>query len=161
MRIIACFLLFASLSFSIGFFERKEDPARLEVKIIERILTDLIRKERVNVVLLGEGKEEAEEKIRRFSDKLRLVRECGEADVLLLTGRVRLEGECRIKPAFSLDRRLLMRWENCIGAFYWKKGRPNIIFLRERLKKLRIDLPSEYDRFIESLRGYLLRRAGS
>jgi len=157
MRVIIFLLLLASLGFSIGLFERREDPAQLEVRIIEKILTDMAGKERVRVVLLGEGKEETERKIRRFSDKLRLVKRCGEADVLLLTGRVRIKGECRTKPAFSLDRRLLMKWENCVGAFYWKKGRPNIIFLKERLRKLRIDLPSEYNRFIESLRGSLFK----
>lgn len=155
MRVLVFFFLAVSLSFSIGLFERNEDPAKLEIQIIEKILTDMMGREDVRVVLLGRGSEGAEEKIYKYSKRLIIVRNCAEADVLLLTGAVELEGECRVKPAFSLDRKSLKNLDNCVGAFYWKKGRPNIIFLRERLIRLKINLPSEYNRFIESFRGIL------
>lgn len=39
--------------------------------------------------------------------------------------------------------------DQVIGAFYWQKGRPNLIFLRERLKKYNIKLSSEFENYIE------------
>lgn len=51
---------------------------------------------------------------------------------------------------FVTDFRLLEKMQNiAIGGFFWQKGRPNILFLRQNLQKSSITLPESMQEFIE------------
>ncbi len=53
---------------------------------------------------------------------------------------------------FATSYKLLKQYPQIIGAFYWKKGRSQLLFVKERLKKRNIKLPQEYQKFVvESL----------
>jgi len=54
------------------------------------------------------------------------------------------------KIIFVTNYKLLKDINNSVGAFYWKKGRPNIIFIKERLDKNGIKIPFEYKNYIEN-----------
>jgi hypothetical protein len=58
--------------------------------------------------------------------------------------------KCKNVPIVALDYSLLKKDKNALGAFYWQKGRPNITFIANRLKKKGIKLPKEYERYIEN-----------
>lgn len=50
---------------------------------------------------------------------------------------------------FTTDIDLFYNDERVIGAFYWQKGRPNLIFLRERLEAYELPISSELQDYIE------------
>ncbi|RLJ70864.1 hypothetical protein BCF55_1149 [Hydrogenivirga caldilitoris] len=129
---------------------RSANPEELEVKILEKLFKDMLQRKEVNVLVLGDRKESYERNIREYSDKLRTVESCKEANILLIAGDTKsIPEECLNKPIFSTKKENINLFKNCLGAFYWKKGRPNIILIKERLEERGIRLPSEYERFIE------------
>jgi len=50
---------------------------------------------------------------------------------------------------FTTDIDLFYEDERVIGAFYWQKGRPNLIFLRKRLEAYKLPVSSELRDYIE------------
>ncbi len=50
---------------------------------------------------------------------------------------------------FSTDIDLFYEDKRVIGAFYWQKGRPNLIFLRERLEAYNLPISSKLKDYIE------------
>lgn len=43
----------------------------------------------------------------------------------------------------------LLKNKKFIGAFFWSKSRPNIVFIKDRLVENSIELPEIYNKFIE------------
>ncbi len=74
---------------------------------------------------------------------------CKDASILLLYSNTSIDNKCKNKIIFVLDYALLHKYRNAVGAFYWKKGRPNIVFIRPRLEKHKIKLNKSYDKYIE------------
>jgi len=85
--------------------------------------------------------------------KMRIVSSCETADVLFTENVGALMERCRIRPGqlvFSLSYRdYLAHKERTIGAFFWQKGRPNIILNGEELEKERIEIPKRYEKYVE------------
>lgn len=52
------------------------------------------------------------------------------------------------KILFSTNYRGFKNHIECVGAFYWFKGRPQIVFLRDRLKKQNIKLKPFLQKYI-------------
>ena len=157
-------LLAILISFSIalahfwGDIHRSKD--RAEAKLLQRIFSDLTGKETVKVFVIGSEAERYKEIFKHLTRKIKVTEGCPSADLIFLAGYI--EGEppkdCRGIPIFSNRRSCLFKWKGCVGSLYWKKGRPNLVFIKERLDLYRIDLPPEYEKFIESERTMLFRR---
>jgi len=151
------FLMLVLLGFAFGFGEviirNFSDEKELEVRILEKIFTDITGKKKVRVVILGSKRDYFSRNISAYSERLKESKSCRKADIVFLAGvyRGKLPKGCGGKILFSSRKKDIFLRENCVGAFFWKKGRPNILFIRERLRKKRIKLPPEYNRFIESL----------
>ncbi|TET87759.1 MAG: hypothetical protein E3J96_04780 [Sulfurovum sp.] len=81
-----------------------------------------------------------------------------ESDIVLITDgstlhsvlrRNRVENNTNKKPIlFVTDYRFLERSTDIVGAFYWRKGRSQLLFIKNRLDKYGIVLPSEYKDFL-------------
>lgn len=71
-----------------------------------------------------------------------------DADFLLLESEVptELKGDAVL---FSTSLDLFTHDDRIVGAFFWQKGRPNLIFLRSRLEQHNLTLSSDFDTFIE------------
>ena len=54
---------------------------------------------------------------------------------------------CEDKPFFTSKYKTLKENKNAIGAFYWKKGRPNIIFVKSRLEYFELQLPQKFKKY--------------
>lgn len=78
-----------------------------------------------------------------------LVPTCAEADVIITTTMRTLPPECQSKIIFADSYRLLRSSPKIVGAFFWSKGRPNIVFYRKRLQEHNIMLGDQYHRYIE------------
>ena len=153
MKVFALLLSFNVLVHAVLLEERFEEERELEIRIIEKVLRDLLNKKEVSLYVLGSKREEFLRNIEEFSEHLKPVKDCRKGEILFIAGIYRKEipPECREKIIFGSRREYIYRYSNSIGSFYWRKGRPNLTIIRERLKKWKMDLPKEYDQFIESL----------
>jgi len=82
-------------------------------------------------------------------EQLNTTKHCEDASILLLYSDTPIDSKCKNKVIFVLDYALLHKNTNAVGAFYWKKGRPNIVFIRPRLEQYKLKLSKSYDKYIE------------
>lgn len=84
---------------------------------------------------------------------MRLVRNCLLADVVFVKTPEIFFQDCdntKEKLIFVLSYRDYMRYKDkLIGAFFWQKGRPNIILNEKILKARHISLPKRYEKYVE------------
>ena len=70
-----------------------------------------------------------------------------QADILYITKRRDIKSD---KMKFLTSYKLLKHYKkSALGGFYWKKGRPNILFIKKNLHKYNIKLPTSMSKYIE------------
>jgi len=75
------------------------------------------------------------------------VKDAKDADLLILKHSLSLKG---IKAkVFVLNYNLLNEMPQSFGAFFWKKGRPNIVFIAPRVKREHLKLSKELQEYEE------------
>ena len=78
---------------------------------------------------------------------VKTVKNIKNADILIVKKDRKLPKK---KLIFAINYLIFKYYKkNAIGGFYWKKGRPNILFLRQNLSKHHIRLPAKFDEFVE------------
>lgn len=97
-------------------------------------------------------------KVFAFSKRIILSKEPQMVDIVLVTGKNMLMDvmeECDVheeattRPIiFVTDYRLLKESKDIVGAFYWRKGRSQLLFIKNRLDAKGITLPSEYQEYM-------------
>lgn len=125
-----------------------EKGARLEQKIFNRILRGVTRHhEPYRVYFYGKTPPAG----LRENPKIHLSHTPESAEVIII-GSTRFSRSLAAikKPALTLDYDLLRRYPYAVGAYFWQKGRPNIVMIRSRLEKVGIVLPPDFDRFIDN-----------
>lgn len=93
-----------------------------------------------------------------YSKRIFLTSEIEESDIALITNeralkrilyRFRVNTNVRKKPIlFVTDYHFLKESDDIVGAFYWRKGRSQLLFIKKRLKEHDITLPREYQSFM-------------
>ena len=93
-----------------------------------------------------------------YAKNMLLTNTVKSADVILVTDARMLERVLKQKASvshtdkkmilFATSYRLLKASKEVVGAFYWKKGRTQLLFVKDRLKAHGIVLSDEYKRFI-------------
>lgn len=128
-KILLSIFLFVSVSFSTS----------SESKIIGLIFHSLFNSK---TILIYTNSKEKKEIITEagflYTDS------CKEATIAYLSDYSK---ECKNKPFFTDNYNSFKENPNAIGAFYWKKGRPNILFLEPRLKSFNLKLPYELKKY--------------
>jgi hypothetical protein len=82
--------------------------------------------------------------------QVRLVNNPKDADLLLLYKAIDIDIKNIYGVIFATTYHLLKDYKDvAIGGFYWQKGRPNILFLKQNLKKEKISLPQNIQKYIE------------
>ena len=94
----------------------------------------------------------------RYANKIVIVKKMQDSDVILLTNKTMLEKvlsqrntnltKAKRPLLFATDYHLLKASKEVIGAFYWKKGRSQLLFVKMRLDAHGITLSKEYQRYI-------------
>jgi len=142
LKSAALLLILFTLSFA-------GSPDSIKAKIIGKVATSLLD---VSVVFIYTD-DPAYEKIFEEEENLIETSSCSDADMVLSS---RLEEYRSICPPTSQRLYFATSYEDylknrdaAVGAFFWQKGRPNLILNEKRLKELKIRLPSEFDNYIE------------
>jgi hypothetical protein len=87
------------------------------------------------------------------SASMRVVSTVEEADIVMISSEKVLNIVMTHKlndhtVLLSTQYRYLKRFNHIIGAFYWKKSRFQLLFLKNRLDAQNIKLPTEYKKYI-------------
>jgi hypothetical protein len=138
MNALKVFMILLLLMTTTAFSQ--QNPEYIEVKLLEKVLSDMFDTQKIYVCVYGSDKSE---KIKKYSNKI-VITDCQDAQIIL-TDRYIPEN---FKPVFALNDEVLRVIKNAIGGLYWKKGRPQLIFLEDRLNRFNIKLPPEYKGFM-------------
>jgi len=111
--------------------------------IFNLIVKEITKKENSSVYL-----HKGIESIEKYPGNLKIVTECKDADIIILSTTRDIPKECNKKLLFG-SRYSHLKNPNVIGAFFWQKGRPNILFYQKRLNTHHIKLDSSFNRYIE------------
>ena len=114
-----------------------------ELELYETILPNIFQKK----VLAYSDKKTA--KILKGSKVITLTKNCHLSDVLVGKSFNHLPINCQSKPIFSTSHRSFKYINNSIGAFYWRKGRPQIKFRVDNIKKFNLYLSKGLMEFAE------------
>lgn len=78
-----------------------------------------------------------------------LVGQCSHADIIYGSHFETLPQSCQSLPRFSTDYDAFQKDDHVIGSFYWRKGRPQLRFDKERCDRFEIFLPEELVRYVQ------------
>ena len=123
------------------------------LKVYNKIFTSIFpQKDVINIYVLNQQYID----LFKNSHKFKIVYNIKKASVAIVTSQKELEEIQKIKTKnsiiiFATQEKLLFDNKLTIGAFYWKKGRSQLLFVKDRLDKYHIKLPNEYDKFIIEL----------
>ena len=96
-------------------------------------------------------------KVFTTSKRIFLAKKPEESDIILITNRSTLQNilmrrkvnNSAQKPIlFVTDYHFLKDSEDVVGAFYWRKGRSQLLFIKKRLEQQGIQLPKAYQNFM-------------
>ena len=79
-----------------------------------------------------------------------LVDSCEEADFVVLNDETINDPMCKERPAFVTKYQLLDEYDNAVGALFWTKGRPQLLFVLSRLNSYSVTLPDTFGHYITS-----------
>lgn len=114
-------------------------------KIMNKISYILIKKNVIKVFA-------TEEKVRQAihnSNTMKSINDCHNADLIISNKQSDIPFTCKEKMVFYTKYKAFKKDTHAVGAFFWQKGRPNIMFRKNILSKYHITLPSEFHKYIE------------
>lgn len=81
----------------------------------------------------------------RKSGFLIVTDDCAAATLIVVAHKKNIQDDedCKNKPVFVLNYELLKDIPKSFGAFFWKKGRPNIVIIEPRTQLQNIRISSE------------------
>jgi hypothetical protein len=150
MKILVILLTLFSFVFSdqqVFIFDNYDKEVELEAKIISKISNEILKK-RAKLYIPNISKIEKE----IYSNYFELTKSCKNADFVF--DKNGLQGsDCGVgkKVYFTNNYKKLISDGNYIGAFFWNKSRPNIVFAKQRLERNGLLLSYEYDKYIEDI----------
>ncbi|WP_457745752.1 hypothetical protein [Sulfurimonas sp.] len=87
--------------------------------------------------------------LQNHPKKLQLLTSCNEADIVIVSNLKDIPQECAGKILFGTRYKHLKN-SRVVGAFFWQKGRPNILFYKSRLQHYGIKLSEKFQKYIEN-----------
>ena len=116
-----------------------------ELKLYEKILPSIFLQMPIKIYTDKDTK-----KLLVNSDKFDILTTCTDA-VVVIVGKnfENISQECTNKPIFATSYRGFKNYQNSFGAFYWRKGRPQIRFKNDTLNRYNLDLPYYLKKYIK------------
>jgi len=88
----------------------------------------------------------------QYSSKIYLVNNIKSADIILITNNSNIDYILKEKHKksilFTTNYHILKNINYIVGAFYWRKGRSQLLFIKNRLENCNIHLPSKYQDYM-------------
>ena len=114
-----------------------------EIKIHDTIAKALFYKDNISVYV---NDNELKNNIEQYSNVMISTTE-ENAQYIILSKKQNIFNTKAL--LFVTSYKLLKYYKNAIGAFYWKKGRPTIIFIKDRVERLGKIIPKSFYKFYE------------
>ena len=111
-----------------------------EIKLYETIFTKLFNKPVIYLFVDKNKKEFKNSKV------LKIVNNCKKADLVLLYDINNLK--CKDKPLFVTSY-IDFKNSNAIGAFYWRKGRPQLILNKKIIESYNLHLDKSLLKYVK------------
>lgn len=152
LKFIIFFLVLISYVYSneqIYLVEKYNKKIELEAKIISNIAKTSIPYE-IKLYIPDISEEEKE----IYSSFFTLVNNCMDANFIFAKNEIKTDILCTNntnKLFITNDYEKLLKNKIYLGAFFWNKSRPNIVFIKNRLVNKDINLSAYYDKFVEEL----------
>ncbi len=136
--------IFPVFSFNL---EAGEKALKYEVKLLQTIAESLIKKHPIKTFILGYSKNN----IKKFGHNLQIVNSIKRADVVIIANpkKCLILQKCN-KIGIAVGLKVLKKCNFCVAGLYWKKGRPQVNFILERLQRFHIHLDKNLKFFIIS-----------
>jgi len=149
MRIIILTLTLISLAFSSQYtflVKEYDKEIDLEAKIIVKIAKNSI-KDQIKIFIPNISNVEK----NIYSKYFILSSDCESSNFVFVKKAIKSDSLCSQdnKLFFTNNYRRLLSDKRFYGAFFWNKSRPNIVFIKTRLKQRNIKLPKDYEQFVE------------
>lgn len=131
-------ILIISLSLGLGAYEN------YELKLYEKILPLITRKSTIKIYADNSTKE-----LLKGSKTFIFVDNCKNAELII--GKVIdvEESTCKAKPLFATSYRAFKNSKNAIGAFYWRKGRPQLQLNKNSINEFKLYIPQKLKRYAQ------------
>jgi len=112
-----------------------------ELKLYEKIFSSIYPSQKLKIY-----SDDTVSELLKKSDMFIIVSTCDDANILI-GKNFSFDKKCTNKPQFATSYNSFINNENVIGAFYWRKGRPQIKFKKDILNKFNITLPKSLEKF--------------
>ena len=113
-------------------------------KLYEKILGSIFQERPIAVFATGDARATLEK-----SKLFYLVANCQESDVAVVGNGFTSEQECKNIPIFTTTHKSYVDLADAFGAFYWRKGRPQIHFRKREVTMFHLRLSTDMQRFID------------
>ncbi len=144
-KIVILFLfILLILSFNLN---AEEKALKYEVKLLQRIAETLIKKQPIKTFVLGYNVNN----IKKFGRDLKVVSNIKRADVIIIANPkycLHLK-KCK-KIGIAIGLKVLKNCNFCVAGLYWRKGRPQVNFIKERLKMFHLHISKSLSYFVVS-----------
>lgn len=135
------FLWILALTYSLN---AQTSESAIAAQIIDKTLNSFFAEEKIYT--WGEKAEHIQ--IIQQSKRMVFTRDPSQAHFLLVSKTVPND-IANNSVILTTEYNMLNKDNRVVGAFFWQKGRPNLLFLRNRLEKANLKLSREFDKFIE------------
>lgn len=137
--------LFLSLIFFATVIFASDKSDNLQIKILEKIITEITVNKEMKV--WSDNKNIL--RMLKEHNKLKTTDNCEEATIIILQEHNKLISACSSRAIFVLNYKLLSDIPQSFGALFWKKGRPNIVIIKSRIKAQSIQVSNDLNPYLE------------
>lgn len=88
-------------------------------------------------------------KTLKENNNFKTTNNCKDASIVILQDQKKLTKECATRAIFVLNYELLSEIPQSFGALFWKKGRPNIVIIKSRIKAQSIQVSNDLKPYLE------------
>lgn len=139
MKLLLTLIFFATVTFA------SDNSDNLRIKILEKIITEISIDKEMKVW------SDNKNILRTLKDhnKVKTTDNCAEATIIILQEQNNLINACSKRAIFVLNYKLLSNIPQSFGALFWKKGRPNIVIIKSRIKAQSIQVSNDLKPYLE------------
>jgi hypothetical protein len=116
-----------------------------ELKLYDSILPKIYTKNIISVYIQDSEIKTLLQKSRHF----KITNRCENAELIIGKYPDMLDYDCQNIPIFATSYRSYKNIQNAIGAFYWRKGRPQVKFNLNTIERYNLYLPQNLKKYAQ------------